>query len=243
MDELYTSSWLEFYDKYLPEEEYRQRASIVIAAIRKHAPRTKTLLELACGTGRYTTYLVNAGLKVKATDISKDAIERARTKGIGASFSVLDMRKLNEKEAHDVVACFFESLRYLTNYKECEETFKRVFSALTPQGLFLCDYSHHPAGEKALTIAKDVTMGGGLVIQQETTFKTVGDFDTRKDRMTFFQDGKAIRQQDVKREPLLRIPPEKMKEMLSGAGFIVVEVIENFGEKNSLLFIAQKQWS
>jgi SAM-dependent methyltransferase len=242
MDELYTKSWIAFYDRYSSEKSYEQRATEAIAIIKTYNPDAKRLLELACGTGRYTKYLIRAGFSVMATDISKDAIVHAKQKALSATFDVMDMRDLNYNGGYDVVACFYESFRYMKSYADCKHTLSRIHNTLEPKGLFLCDFSHFPESRGVTHLApKDVDMGDGLVIRQETTLFTDGDFDERKDKMSFIRNGVLEKVQDVKRDPLLRISEKHMAEMLVAAGFKIVEIRRGFaGYDESILFIAKR---
>ncbi len=242
MDELYTKSWLEFYDKYSSEKAYEQRATEAIAIIKTYNVDAKRLLELACGTGRYTRYLVRAGFIVMATDISADAIAHAKQKGMSVTFDVLDMRDLSYNGGYDVVACFYESFRYMKSYADCKHTLSRIHNTLENKGLFLCDFSHFPESRGVMKLAAhDVDMGDGLVIRQETTLFTDGDFDERRDKMSFIRSGVLEKIQDVKRDPLLRISESHMREMLENAGFKILEIRRGFGDSaESILFVAKK---
>ena len=242
MDELYTKSWLEFYDKYCPEKSYEMSATEAISIIKTYNIDSKRLLELACGTGRYTRYLVRAGFLVMATDISKDAIEHAKQKGINATFDAIDMRDIDFHGGYDVVACFYESFRYMKSYSDCKHTLKQINLALNPKGLFLCDFSHFPESRGTMSLPlHDVDMGDGLVIRQETTLFTDGDFDERRDKMTFMRNGVVEKVQNVKRNPLLRISEDHMREMLENAGFKIIEMRRGFiSNDESILYIAKK---
>ena len=229
MDELYTKSWIEFYDRYSSEKSYELRATEAISIIKTYNIDAKRLLELACGTGRYTKYLVRAGFLVMATDISCDAINHAKQKDIKATFDVLDMRDINFQGGYDVVACFYESFRYMKSYADCKHTLKQINLALNPKGLFLCDFSHFPETKGVVTLPPhDVDMGDGLTITQETTLFTDGDFDERKDKMSFIRNGIVEKVQTIKRDPLLRINEDHMREMLEDAGFKIIVMRRGF---------------
>lgn len=241
MDELYTKSWLEFYDRYATEKSYEQLATEAISIIKTYNQDAKRLLELACGTGRYTKYLVRAGFSVMATDISADAIAHAKQKGMSATFDVMDMRDLNYNGGYDVVACFFESFRYMKSYADCKHTLSHIHNALENKGLFLCDFSHFAESKGIKIVAKDVDMGDGLVIRQESAYFVDGDFDERKDKMSFIRNGVVEKVQHVKRDPLLRISESHMREMLEAAGFKILEIRNGFaGHSESILFVAKR---
>ena len=53
-DELYTAEWLMFYDKLFPDSMYDDTFNIILSFIKKLNPDSKTVLEIGCGTGKYT---------------------------------------------------------------------------------------------------------------------------------------------------------------------------------------------
>lgn len=254
-DEFYSGLMVEAFDKITTEAVYKQRAKKIVKLIKKYNPKAKMLLEVACGTGNFTKQLAKAGFIITATDISKDEIEKAKTKSINAKFSVADMSKLSASSRYDVVCCFWESFRYLPNYKICEDTLKRIFKALKQDGLFFVDFTHFPPNDKPFKIPTyTIKLGNGLVLLKDTFILTRGNHDTRWDEMRYMLRGKDVTGQKIKwggksillkqrlnRAPLLRIDQKKMEQMLTKAGFDILEVQDNFaGCLESMLFVAQK---
>ena len=254
-DEFYSGLMVEAFDKITTEAVYKQRATKIVKLIKKHNPKAKTLLEVACGTGNFTKQLAKAGFIITATDISKDEIEKAKTKSINAKFNVADMSKLRATSKYDVVCCFWESFRYLSNYKVCEDTLKRIFKALKKDGLFFVDFTHFPPHDKPFKIPTyTIKLGNGLVLLKDTYILTRGNHDTRWDEMRYMLRGKNVTGQKIEwggksillkqrlnRAPLLRIDQKKRGQMLAKAGFNILEIQNNFaGCLESMLFVAQK---
>lgn len=255
-DEFYSGLMVDVFDRITTEAVYKQRAAEVIARIKQHNQNARTLLELACGTGNFTKQLARAKFVITATDISKDEIEKARTKGIHATFSVADMSKLRPSKKYDVICCFWESFRYLPSYKVCEDTLKRIFKTLNQNGLFFVDFTHFPPHDKPFKIpVYTIDLRNGLRVLKQTSVLTKGDFDTRWDDMRYELKGKDITGKKIEwnrekvflkprlyRTSLLRITRKKMENMLVKAGFRVLEVRYGFaGCKESMLFVAQKK--
>ncbi len=239
-DELYKGFWIDFYDMLISDDEYAKTFPIVRDLIKNYKSDAKLVLELACGTGRYTKYFINAGFVVKATDISTDAIVQAKIRCKNANFEVIDMSKIKEPQIYDVVICLFESFRYNKTYKLCEQTLSRAFKALKTNGLFLCDFGYWPP-TKETKCHNEVNMGKGLTVVQDQTINTEGDYDLRNDKMTFNRKDKIIKEENMQRSPLLRISENKMKDMLSNTGFKTLTVVKNFRNyPQSMLFVAQK---
>jgi ubiquinone/menaquinone biosynthesis C-methylase UbiE len=254
-DEFYSGLMVEAFDKITTEAVYKERSTKIVKLIKKHNPKAKILLELACGTGNFTKQLAKVCFIITATDIAKDEIEKAKTKSIDAKFSVADMSKLRATSKYDVVCCFWESFRYLPNYKVCEDTLKRIFKALKKDGLFFVDFTHFPPHNKPFKIPTyTIKIGNGLVLLKDTYIITRGNLDTRWDEMRYLLHGKDVTDQKIEwggksillkqrlnRAPLLRIDQKKMEKMLAKAGFNILEVQDNFaGCPESMLFVAQK---
>lgn len=256
-DELYADEfWIEFYDSMMSEAFYTTGFEQIYKLILKYNPKVKTFLELACGTGRYTKYFAKVGFAIKATDISPYAIAKAQKRVKNAKFELADMSRINEPPIYDVVGCFFESFRYHKNYAQCKKTLKKVFAALKPNGLFLCDFAFYPSksesvfisGEKSrklnLSSGKPVDMRAfekGLFVVKEDIIYTKGNYDFRTSKMTFLRNGIKSEVKEIQRSPLLRIPEDVMIKMLEQTGFKIQEIIHGFrGESQAMLFVAQK---
>jgi ubiquinone/menaquinone biosynthesis C-methylase UbiE len=256
VDEFYSGLMVDVFDKITTEEVYKERAREIIKLIKKYNSKSKNLLELACGTGNFTKQLAMAKFSIDATDISGDEIEKAKTKGINASFKVVDMSRLNALDKYDVVCCFWESFRYLNNYKIAQDTLKRIFKALRHKGLFFVDFTDFPPHNKPFKIPTyTIDLGNGFRVLKDTYVFTKGNLDTRWDEMRYEMNGTDITGEKIKwrgktillkpklsRASLLRIDRKKMEAMLNKAGFNVVEVLYGFsGCPESMLFVSQKK--
>ncbi len=254
-EEFYSGLMVEAFDNITTEAIYNQRATKIIKLIKKYNPKAKTLLEVACGTGNFTKQLAKAGFFITATDISKDEIEKAKTKSINAKFSVADMSKLRVTKKYDVVCCFWESFRYLQSYKVCEDTLTRIFKSLKQGGLFFVDFTLFPPHDTSFKIPTyTIKLGNGLVLLKDTYILTRGNFDTRLDELRYLLHGKDVTGQKIEwggkkvllkqrlnRAPLLRIDQKRMEQMLTKVGFNILEVQDNFaGCPESMLFVAKK---
>ena len=234
-DNLYKKEWLELYDKLFPESHYNKTFSLLRKIIKKYNKDAKEVLELACGTGKYTKRFTE-DFNVLGTDISKDALAVARKRARKANFKTIDMSKINENQKFDVVVCLYESFRYNKSYEQCLQTLKRAYKALRNNGIFMCDFGDYPSS-KNVKIHNEVRLSNGKKIIKDETLYTRGNFDMRIDKVRI--GSKVI---NLKRAPLLRISKDKMKNMLSNVGFKNIKTIKGFQPKakRSYLFIGQK---
>lgn len=99
------------------------------------------LLDLACGTGEMTLRLRSEGFSVLGIDISEDmlAVASAKTEDEGIFFTKQDMRSFCTSRRYEAAVCCYDSLNYLTSYKELRSAFQCVNSALCPGGIFIFD--------------------------------------------------------------------------------------------------------
>jgi len=236
-DQLYKKA-VKYYDMKFPAKSYANRAKLVLSLLKEFNPKAKKLLELACGTGNYTVYFAK-NYDVKATDISKDVLAKAKKK-VKAKFALLPMEKLNEKSAYDIVACMWESFRYLKSYKSVKNLLSRINKALRPGGLFVVDFHHFPPSKQAL-LEGPFTEFDGKLVKDITLISTRGCFDYRQHYVISIKNCK-LNTVKLRRSPLLRISEKQMRGFLSGAGFKVVHFQRRFHyyHKNSMLFVAKR---
>ena len=104
-----------FYDELAPfyhlifpdwEASIERQATILDNVIRRQwGSDTKTLLDVSCGIGTQALGLAQRGYLVTASDLSPQAIARAkqeaRKRGLPIAFSVVDMRKAAAYHQHE----------------------------------------------------------------------------------------------------------------------------------------------
>ncbi|MGZ3900557.1 MAG: class I SAM-dependent DNA methyltransferase [Bacteroidia bacterium] len=94
------------------------------------------VLELACGPGNITKYLLNkrSDLKIFGTDLSPNMISLAKTNNPTTEFAIMDCREIgNLNKKYDAIMCGF-CLPYLSK-EETEKLVADSFSILNTGGL------------------------------------------------------------------------------------------------------------
>jgi len=251
-DELYDDEWLEFYDKMFGERNYRKMFYIVRKLIHKHTPDAKDMLELACGTGRFTKYYKRNGFNIRATDFAHAAVRKAQSRVHGVHFGVEDMSKLKYKAEFDLVTCHFESFRYNKNHAMAQRTINGISRALKQGGIFICDFfvpdpTQLLTGSREAKLHKVVNMSGRRKIIWDETIRLKGKLNTREDHVQVFKKrfgrkAKLLSEQTIERHPLLIVTEHEMKTMCEKAGMKMVEVIHGtaLGGPRTRIFIAKK---
>lgn len=124
-------------NKPIPYAEYQMHINRYIFASR--FVKNKVVLDVACGAGTGSRYLVSKGArKVVGVDISEDAIREAKTwneRGNGAEFVLSDAESLPlPSNSFDVVVSF-ETIEHL---KEPERFLLECKRLLKKEGIFIC---------------------------------------------------------------------------------------------------------
>ena len=133
-----------FYDFLGKHPDYRAYAEAVIELYNELGAKESGLfLDLACGTGRFISALMDRGEDVIGVDLSPERLNAARKncarRGHAPLLLCQDMRELDLYGTVDVCTCFSNSLNYLESEEELARVFSLVHNFLTPGGLFLFD--------------------------------------------------------------------------------------------------------
>jgi ubiquinone/menaquinone biosynthesis C-methylase UbiE len=149
---------------------YRQRGDLqleVLSKVKKASGIFKKknyekILDLGCGTGKYSIFLANKGFLVYATDMSKTGIDIAKQKakslGLGnIHFKKHDMRSIPFADSFfDAVICTWTI--YHGTLDEIRKTVSEIYRVLKPNGTLITD---------SLSV-DDVTYGLGNEIERNT---------------------------------------------------------------------------
>jgi SAM-dependent methyltransferase len=110
--------------------------------------RDGLVVELGCGSGLLTRYLVDAGLRVVATDASPAMLDIARSY-VGDALEIHRLVLPDDPIPRaDAIVSIGHVLNYLPDADAINRALAAIASALLPQGLLaidLCDRSYHEA--------------------------------------------------------------------------------------------------
>lgn len=131
--------WASFYDDVQNKTRDVSSLSVEMFVKNKHFIHT---LEIGCGTGLNTKYLVESGENIIAIDFSEQMLLKAKEKIVSAKVTFLnkDITKdwdfVNDKM--ELVLCCL----VLEHIQDIESVFKKVYSVLKKGGIFFISELH-----------------------------------------------------------------------------------------------------
>lgn len=237
----------EFYDQLTTDVPYVRWADYLEKQFARHKQPIRSIVELGCGTGTLAAILAGRGYQVTAVDLSPDMLSVAAEKceGLDVRLVCQDMSKLSLPMQVDAVICCLDSLNYVTRPAQVQSTFRRVFRALKPGGLFLFDVKTPFALEGA---------DGQVYIDENEEVYCVwrGEYDTRRricgygiDLFALQDDGSWWRDGEYHEEYAYTM--EELSEWLGATGFTRVKQYGNLRlsapkeEEERVFFAARKE--
>jgi len=129
------------YDDFTDGYDHDAWVERLVRIARHHGAKGPRVLDVACGTGKSFSPLLERGYDVWACDISPAMVERARRcPGVDPSrVLVADMRDLPELGAFELVTCLDDAINYLLTVEDLVAAFACVARQLAPDGVYLFD--------------------------------------------------------------------------------------------------------
>ncbi|MDX8364161.1 class I SAM-dependent methyltransferase [Cytobacillus sp. IB215665] len=131
-----------YYDRLMKDAPYDLWLKFTKENITKYRIGPK-ILDLACGTGELSIRLADEGFDVTGVDMSEDMLAVALEKSLSNKHSITfiqkDMRELSGFPLFDCVLIFCDSLNYLIEQQDVQQTFRHVYNQLEDGGLLMFD--------------------------------------------------------------------------------------------------------
>lgn len=143
-----------YYDYLMQSVPYERWADYTEALLDSVHPAPVDLLDLCCGTGRFSLAMRQRGYRVTGADLSYPMVQEAQRafarEGVAMDLVVADACRLPFDECFDAVVSVFDSLNYIIHDGGLEAAFQGVRRALRPGGVFAFDVNTVRALEEEL---------------------------------------------------------------------------------------------
>jgi ubiquinone/menaquinone biosynthesis C-methylase UbiE len=128
----------EYYDALYHFKDYQAACNLLIQLIKKYNPQAKSLLDVACGTGKHLEYLKDH-FKVAGLDLDANLLEVARKRCPEATFYQEDMTYFELNTNYDVVVCLFSSIAYVRTVENLNRAIRCMVNHLNLGGLLVVE--------------------------------------------------------------------------------------------------------
>lgn len=252
MDETPYEKWADFLadmiEKYgiskpvTGEEEIKSSSGDILASERN------LVLDLGCGTGRLTELLYKKGYDMIGIDSSQEmlnaAMNRKEKTGSDILYLCQDMRDLDLYSTVGTVISVCDSINYLTEDGDVEDTFRLVENYLYPGGLFIFDFN---------TVYKyETVIGDATIAENRDNCSFIWENYYHKEECINEYDLTVFVRTDERQELFRRFSEthyqrgytlEEMKGFVTAAGMNIVSVLdadthEAPGETSERIYIA-----
>jgi SAM-dependent methyltransferase len=126
------------YDSFYAWKDYRGEARRLHELIQGENPGARTLLDVACGTGRHLEYL-REHYEVEGVDLDAGLLEIARQRNPGMRLHQANMVDFGLNRQFDVVTCLFSSIGYLTSREAMRRGIENMVTHLRIGGLLIVE--------------------------------------------------------------------------------------------------------
>lgn len=128
----------ELYDLEYAFKDYAAEADTIERIVRARNPEAKTLLDVACGTGKHLEQL-RTRFACEGVDLDAGLLEVARSRLPGVPLHQGDMRTLDLGRRFDAVTCLFSAIGFVAGPDELALAARALARHLEPDGVLLVE--------------------------------------------------------------------------------------------------------
>jgi SAM-dependent methyltransferase len=155
-----------WYDHFYGAKDYAGEARQVTAVIRRHRPDARTLLDVACGTGRHLEHL-RERFACEGLDLDEGLLAAAARRLPGVPLTRADMAEFRLGRRFDAVVCLFSSIGYLATVERLRSAVAAMAAHLEPGGVLVVEPWILPEAwiEGGVTTVEVVEHGDGKLVR------------------------------------------------------------------------------
>ena len=144
MKQAWFKNWFNspYYHQLYFNRDEKEAAAFINKLIEHLKPAAgNTMLDVACGKGRHSVQLANAGFNVTGIDLSEESIlEALKSESENLHFYMHDMRLPFWINYFDYAFNFFTSFGYFKTFREHDNSIRTIAQSIKPNGIFVMDY-------------------------------------------------------------------------------------------------------
>jgi SAM-dependent methyltransferase len=200
----------------------------VLKLLERVRERSGLVLEIGCGSGLLTKYLVDAGHRVLATDASSAMLDLAREYVPGAE-AIEELRLPDDPlpEA-DAIVSVGHPLSYLDDQDQLDRSVTAFARALRPDGVLAFDICDFQWGEARRDQPPQVWFGEDWVLITRTSVPDRGTF--RRDMTMFVRSNENLWRREEEIHDNVLVDTNEIPALLENAG-VHAEVRASFGSE------------
>lgn len=160
------------YDAVYSEKNYEAEAEHLVSLIRERVPGAKTLLDVACGTGKHLEYLANV-FDCTGVDLDDEMLAVAKERVPAVTLHAGDMCDFVLGTQFDVVTCLFSSIGYTKTVEHMERAVASMASHVLPGGILIVEPWITPESWILGKISSDTVETGESIVTRMTVAEPV----------------------------------------------------------------------
>ncbi|MBL7574894.1 Methyltransferase domain-containing protein [Peptoniphilus asaccharolyticus DSM 20463] len=218
------------YDELMWDFDYEKVYKFIKSTVEKNSKEFKKCLELGCGTGNLTEFIVE-DFQVDAIDLSDEMLAVAANKIMNKNvhFYKQNMQNLMFEGNYDLVVSSCDSINYILEREELEKLFKWVYDHLNDGGMFIFDIN---------SIYKFETMKETYVDESDGVFYIWENFYDEEERLNtysvnFFKEEGELYERFYEEHVQRAYGTDYLIDMLKKIGY-KVKVFDDYTEEDDL---------
>ena len=126
------------YDDVYSYKDYEGESELITTLVRERVPNAKTLLDVACGTGKHLEHL-SKSFECQGVDLDTEMLKISEERMPEARLHNGDMCEFSLNSKFDAVTCLFSSIGYTKTVDRMEEAVSNMANHLNPGGMLLVE--------------------------------------------------------------------------------------------------------
>lgn len=227
----------EYLDAYHHRNELEARTLIKLIISETEIPKSASVLDAACGSGRHSIEFAKLGFNVTGFDLSTTLLNIAKEKSEIENLNIIflngDFRTITFNNKFDLLANLFTSFGYFDNDKENFRFIRYAPKILNTNGFFVFDYFNAEFLRKNIVSDSEKEVNGKLIKEKRNMD------ESRVVKTITISDSNMVKEF---KESVAVYTPGRIIDEFSKAGFLLKKSFgtyegSQFNEVNSPRFI------